>query len=66
MQQPQVFLARPLRLLRHQHVVRLPKAARWEQICLIAILGERPRLTHQPTDDVPVVNAMLVLATQTR
>jgi hypothetical protein len=62
-QQTQVFLAGPLRLLGQQHVVRLPKTAGREQIGLIAILRERPRLAHQPADDVAIIDAMLILAT---
>jgi hypothetical protein len=65
-QQTQVFLAGPLRLLGQQRVVRLPKTASREQIRLIAILRERPRLAHQPANDVAIVDAMLVMATQTR
>jgi hypothetical protein len=61
-QQTQVFLAGALPLLGQQHIVRLTKTAGREQIGLVAILRERPRLTHQPTDDVPIIDAMLVLA----
>ncbi len=64
-QQTQVFLASPLRLLGQEHVVRLPKPAAREQIRLIAILRERSRLPHQPANNVAVVDVMLLLATQT-
>jgi hypothetical protein len=65
MQQTQVFLAGPLRLLGQQHVVRLPKPAGREQIRLIAILRERSRLPHQPANNVAVVDVMFLLASQT-
>jgi hypothetical protein len=61
-QQTQVFLAGPLRLLGQQHIVRLPKTAGWEQIGLIAILRKRPWLADQPANDVAIIDAMLILA----
>jgi hypothetical protein len=61
-QQTQIFIAGPLRLLGQQHVVRLPKTAGREQIGLIAILRECPRLAHQPANDVPIVDVVFLLA----
>jgi hypothetical protein len=52
--------------MQQQFVIRLAKAARREQRRLIAVVRERSRLAHQPANDVPVVDAMLVLATQPR
>jgi len=63
-QNPHVFPARPRRLTRQQGVVRLPELARREQRRLVAVIRERSGLAHQPADDVPVVNEVLVLATQ--
>jgi hypothetical protein len=63
-QDAQVFLGRPLRLLLHQPVVDQPEAAGREQVVPVAVVGERPRLAHQPVDDVPVVDAVLAPAAQ--
>lgn len=52
--------------MQQQLVIRLAKAARREQRRLIAVVRESSRLTHQPANDVPVVDEMLVLATQPR
>jgi hypothetical protein len=52
--------------MQQQLVVRLPKTARREQRRLIAIVRECSRLAYQPADDVPVIDEMLVLATQPR
>jgi hypothetical protein len=62
----QIFLGRTLRLLRQQPVVGQPEAARREQVVVVAVVGESARLAHQPVDDVPVFDAMLAAATQTR
>jgi hypothetical protein len=53
-------------VLLDQPVVDQPKTARREQLVAVAIAGERPRLAHQPVDDVPVGDPMLAPATQTR
>jgi hypothetical protein len=37
-----------------------------EQVRLVAVIGERPRLAHQPVDDVAVVDLVLATPTQTR
>jgi hypothetical protein len=65
-QDAQVLLGRPLRLLLHQPVVDQPETTRREQVVAVAIGRERPRLAHQPVDDVPVVDAVLAPAAQTR
>lgn len=62
----QIFLGRTLRLLRQQPVVGQPKAARREQVVAVAVVRKGARLAHQPVDDVPVMDAMLAPATQTR
>jgi len=61
-----VLLGRTLRLLRHQHVVGQAEAAGRKQVATIAIVRERPRLTHQPVDHVPVVDAVLAATPQPR
>jgi hypothetical protein len=66
MQQPHVFLGRPLGSLLQQDVVGHAEAAAGKQIRLVAVVGEGPRLADQPVDDVPVVDAMLATATQSR
>jgi hypothetical protein len=65
-QDPQVLLDRTLGVLLDQPVVGQAKAAGREQLLAVAIAGERPRLAHQPVDDVPVGDAVLAPATQTR
>jgi hypothetical protein len=65
-QDPQVLLVRRASVLGHQGVIRPPKRARREQLLPVAVLGERPRLAHQPVDDVPVVHPALVPAAQPR
>jgi hypothetical protein len=62
----QILLDRTLRLLNQQPVVGQPEAARREQVVLVAVVGKGTRLAHQPVDDVPVLDAMLASATQTR
>jgi hypothetical protein len=62
----QILLGRTLRLLGQQPVIGQPEAARREQIVAVAIVGEGARLAHQPVDDVPVRDAMLAAAAQTR
>jgi len=62
----QILLGRTLRLLRQQPVIGQPEAARWEQVVAVAVVGEGARLAHQPVDDVPVLDAMLAAAAQTR
>jgi hypothetical protein len=63
-QDAQVFLGRPLRLLLDQPVIDQAEATRRKQLVPIAIVGERPRLAYQPVDDVPVVDAVLAPAAQ--
>jgi hypothetical protein len=62
----QIFLARTFRLLSQQSVIGQPEAARREQIVAVTVVGEGAGLTHQPVDDVPVVDAMFASTTQPR
>jgi hypothetical protein len=62
----QILLGRTLRLLRQQPVIGQTEAARREQVVAVAVVGKGARLAHQPVDDVPVLDAMLAAATQTR
>jgi hypothetical protein len=66
MQDPQVLLRRPLRMPLAQEVVGQAEAARREQVPPVAIVGERPRLAHQPVDHVAVLDAVLAASPQTR
>ena len=59
-----VLAVRPPRLLGHQGVVGPPIGHRRIQVLAVHIAGERPRLTHQPGTDVPVVDAVVVLSPQ--
>jgi hypothetical protein len=63
-QDAQVLLGRPLRLLFDQSVVDEAEAAGREQVVAVAVVGKRPRLAHQPVDDVPIVDAVVAPATQ--
>lgn len=65
-QQPRILLVRPGRVLGRQRVVSQAKSARRKQLLPIAILGKRSRLPHQPVDDVPIVDPVLVPAPQPR
>ena len=49
-----------------QGIVGHAETAGWKQIGLVAILGKRPRLAHQPVDHVTVIDAMLGAAPQPR
>jgi hypothetical protein len=65
-QDAQVLLGRPLRLLLDQPVIDEAEATGGEQVVAVAVVGKRPRLAHQPVDDVPVVDAVVAPATQAR
>jgi hypothetical protein len=65
-QDAEVLPGRTLRLLLDQPVVGQAEAARREQLVAVAVVGERPRLAHQPVDDVPVGDPVLAPATQPR
>ena len=65
-QDVQIVLVRRARVAGHQRVVGQPEDARREQLLTIAVLGERSRLAHQPVNDVAIVDALLVPATQPR
>jgi hypothetical protein len=64
-QDSQILLGCPSRLLLHQQVVGHAEAAGGEQVGPIAVVGERSRLAHQPVDDVPVVDLVLAASAQT-
>jgi hypothetical protein len=51
-------------LLFDQAVIDETKAAGGEQIVAVAVVGKRPRLAHQPVDDVPVVDVVVTSTTQ--
>jgi len=65
-QNPQVLLGRSARLPLAEHVIDHAEVAAGKHLCLIAVVGERPRLAHQPVDHVPVVDAVLAPAAQAR
>ena len=53
-------------MLSQQPVIGQPEAARREQIVAVTVVGKGTGLTHQPVDDVPVVDAMFAATTQPR
>jgi hypothetical protein len=59
-----ILFVRTSRLLRYQGVIGPPIGQRRVQIVAVHVAGKRPGLPNQPADDVPVVDVMLVLATQ--
>jgi hypothetical protein len=63
-QQPHVLLVGTAWLLCQQGVVALAKRQRRIQIFAVHVARERPRLLHQPTADMPIIDAMLRLAAQ--
>jgi hypothetical protein len=65
-QNPQVLLGRPRRLLHAQHVVGHAKVAAGKQFVPVPIIGECPRLADQPVDDVPVIDPLLATPAQAR
>ena len=65
-QDTQVLPGRTPRLLLDQPVIGHAEAARREQLLTVAIAGERPRLAHQPVDDVPVGDPVFAPPTQPR
>jgi len=65
LQDAQVLLGSPLRLLLPQQVVGQAEAAGGEQVGPVAVIGKGPRLADQPVDDVSVHDLVLALAPQT-
>jgi hypothetical protein len=65
-QDPQILAVSLRRLVREQRIIGHAEVTRGEQLLPIAIVSERSRLPHQPVNDVPVVDAMLVASAQTR
>jgi hypothetical protein len=63
-QDRQVFLVGAGRLPHQQIIVGHAEITRWEQGRTIAVVRERARLAHQPVDDVPIVNVVLVAPPQ--
>jgi len=49
-----------------QGVISHAEPARGKQVIAVTIAGERTRLAHQPIDDVPIVDAVLVTPPQPR
>jgi len=65
-QDAQVLLRRPRRLLLVQRVVGQAELAGGEQVGPVAVVGEGPRLADQPIDHVPVLHPVLAPAPQSR
>jgi len=65
-QDPQILPIGIRRLVGPQGVVGHAEVARREQLLAVTGAGKGARLTHQPVDDVPVVDAMLVTPPQAR
>jgi hypothetical protein len=65
-QDAQIFTVGIARPLLDQRIVSHAKMARGEQLLTIAVVSEGAGLAHQPVDDVPIVDAMLVPSAQPR
>jgi hypothetical protein len=65
-QDAQILLHRPRRLLLQQRVVGEAELTAGEQVRPVAVVRERPRLTDQPVDHVPVFDPVLAPAAQPR
>jgi hypothetical protein len=61
-----VVLVRAGAILRLQGVVGLAERGRRVQVSPEGVAGERPRLAHQPADDMAVVDGVLALPAQPR
>ena len=66
LQDAEVLLGGPLRLLLLQQIVSEAKAAGGEQVGPVAVIGKGSRLADQPVDEVSVLDLVLALAPQTR
>jgi len=62
-QKTHVFLVGSSGLLLHEGIVSPAKRQRRIHIFAVYVAGKRPGLAHQPIDDVPIVDPVLVLAT---
>jgi hypothetical protein len=63
-QQPHVFSIRTSRHLLYQSVVAAPVRQTRVQVLTINVTRKRPRLPHQPVDDMPIVDPVFRLTTQ--
>jgi hypothetical protein len=54
------------RLLRHQRIVSTPISQRRVQVFPVHVAGKGPRLPHQPSNEVPIINRVLAPAPQAR
>jgi hypothetical protein len=64
--QMHILLICTSRLPRQQRVIGTSVSQCRIEIFPVHVAGKRPGLAHQPADDVPVVDPVLVLAAQTR
>jgi hypothetical protein len=60
------FVRNAFRMSRSQIVPRHPKAAAGKHLFAVSVVGERPRLSHERIDDVPIVDRRQMLADQPR
>ncbi len=65
-QQTHILLVGTPWLLRHQGIVGPPIGLRRIQILPVDVARKGPWLTHQPADNVPVVDVVLILTSQPR
>ena len=62
----QIILVRSVTILRLQGVVSTAECGRRVELFPVNVAGKGARLPHQPADDVPIIDVVLILATQPR
>jgi hypothetical protein len=65
-QDPQVLSIRRRRIADHERIVGLAEVTRGKQLLAIAIMCKRSGFTHQPVDDVAILDVPLISSTQPR
>jgi hypothetical protein len=65
-QDAQVLPGRSLWVLLDQPIIDEAETTGGEQVVAVAVVRKRPRLAHQPVDDVPVVDTVVTPTTQAR
>ena len=56
----------PAIVLAMERIVSHAKRTAWEQILFVTVVRKGPRLTHQPVDDVAILDPVLVLSPKAR
>ena len=65
-QDAQVFLGSPLRVLLHEPIIGQAEAAGGKQVRLITVIVKRSWLADQPIDNMPILDLVFAFAPQPR